>query len=114
VRVGAALLSQEHVPVDRTAPAGLEPAPLPLTAGGTTVVLRGKTSQDGRIRTCVLMVPNHATTTPGPRPESVPAAGIEPAAFSFSGRRSYRLSYAGIERPWWESNPRKTILQTAA
>ena len=27
---------------------------------------------------------------------AVPAAGVEPAAFSFSGRRSYRLSYTGI------------------
>jgi hypothetical protein len=57
-------------PCRSAAPAGLEPAPLPLTAGGTTVVLRGKKSQDGRIRTCVLVAPNHATTTAGPRPES--------------------------------------------
>ena len=27
---------------------------------------------------------------------AVPAAGVEPAAFSFSGRRSYHLSYTGI------------------
>ena len=26
---------------------------------------------------------------------AIPAAGVEPAAFSFSGRRSYRLSYTG-------------------
>src|SRR5581483_2232344 len=40
---GGRLLSQEHVPDNQspTAPAGLEPAPLPLTAGRTTVVLQG-------------------------------------------------------------------------
>ena len=27
---------------------------------------------------------------------AIPTAGVEPAAFSFSGRRSYRLSYTGI------------------
>ncbi len=40
---GGPLLSQEHVPVSRAAPAGLEPAPFPLTAGRTTVVLQGNT-----------------------------------------------------------------------
>ena len=28
---------------------------------------------------------------------AIPAAGVEPAAFSFSGRRSYRPSYTGIQ-----------------
>jgi hypothetical protein len=44
----------------------------------------------------------------------VPTAGVEPAAFSSSGRRSYRLSYVGPQRPRWESNPRRAILRTAA
>jgi hypothetical protein len=47
--------------------------------------------------------------------ETVPAAGVEPAASAFSARRSYRLSYTGMsKRPWWESNPRHAILQIAA
>ncbi len=46
---------------------------------------------------------------------SVPAAGVEPAAFAFSARRSYRLSCTGIgQRSWWESNPRQAVLRTAA
>ena len=45
----------------------------------------------------------------------VPAAGFEPAASASSARRSYRLSYTGMnKRPWWESNPRHAILQIAA
>src|SRR5262249_55229789 len=47
----------------------------------------------------------------GPTPSSrtaVPAAGVEPAAFSFSGRRSYRLSYTGRnQRRRQESNLRQ-------
>src|SRR5215472_1980175 len=39
---------------------------------------------------------------------AVPAAGVEPAAFSFSGRRSYRLSYTGNnQRRRQESNLRQ-------
>jgi hypothetical protein len=67
-------------PCRSAAPAGLEPAPLPLTAGGTTIVLQGKKSQDGRIRTCVLQSPKLATTPAGPRPEIDPETlvGVEP------------------------------------
>lgn len=37
------------------------------------------------------------TALPGARPyQKVPAAGVEPAAFSVSRRRSYRLSYTGM------------------
>src|SRR5688572_24107686 len=37
--------------------------------------------------------------------KAVPAAGVEPAAFAFSARRSYRLSYTGIsQRRRQESN----------
>src|SRR5262249_25793263 len=40
--------------------------------------------------------------------QAVPAAGFEPAAFSFSGRRSYRLSYTGRnQRRRQESNLRQ-------
>lgn len=59
----------------RAAPAGFEPAPLPLTAGRTTVVLRSNSSQDGRIRTDVLQHPKladyQALLHPDPRTESV-------------------------------------------
>ena len=37
VRVGAALLSQEHALVSAAAQAGLEPATIPLTAGRSTI-----------------------------------------------------------------------------
>jgi hypothetical protein len=40
VGFGDRLLTQEHVPVDRAAPAGFEPATFPLTTGRTTVVLQ--------------------------------------------------------------------------
>ena len=47
--------------------------------------------------------------------KAVPAAGVEPAAFAFSARRSHHLSYTGMrKRPWWESNPRRAALQAAA
>src|ERR1043166_3036551 len=47
---------------------------------------------------------------------SVPAAGIEPAAFAFSARRYYLLSYAGVthrQSQRWESNPRIRFTRAA-
>src|SRR5262249_3852164 len=44
----------------------------------------------------------------------VPAAGFEPAAFSSSGRRSYRLSYTGKCRGHSiDGNPRAGVRGTA-
>src|SRR5262245_33657628 len=64
--------------------------------------------------------PERARRTPCPRAydrcagsdanpvQQVPAAGVEPAAFAFSARRSYRLSYTGSnQRRRQESNLRQ-------
>ncbi len=53
-------------------------------------------STPGRTRTYTRLgnnQPHHRCAT---GQTSVPAAGVEPAAFAFSARRSYRLSYTGI------------------
>jgi hypothetical protein len=42
---------------------------------------------------------------------SAPAAGVEPAAFCASGRRSYRLSYAGETGPAVGLEPTRTALR---
>ncbi len=75
-------------PCRSAAPAGLEPAAFPLTAGSTTVVLRG----------------NHKS---GRQDLNLRSRGSEPRDHS-AGPRPER------QRPWWESNPRYAILQTAA
>src|SRR5262249_51290017 len=61
-RVPGGRRRQSASPSVSAVPAGLEPAPVWLTASRTTVVLRDNVSQGGRIRTCVLVVPIHATT----------------------------------------------------
>jgi hypothetical protein len=121
VRVGAVLLSQEHTPVGQRKGQdsnlqGLSPRPVSNRVPSCLLARPSVSSCPGRTRTC-----NHLLNRQPHNPlcygtvSSVPAAGVEPAAFAFSARRSYHLSYTGVQqRSWWESNPRQAVLQTAA
>lgn len=85
MRVGAALLSQEHVPkvgpVQVAAATELPESNRHLHSESVVLNLQ-------QVVRCV-----RRATVP------VPAAGVEPAAFAFSARRSNRLSYTGIDLP---------------
>jgi hypothetical protein len=98
---GGRLRTQEHALVGQRkgrdsnpqglfASSGLQPGAI------MPVGLPFRPSCPGRTRTYTRLgnnQPHHRCAT---GQSSVPAAGVEPAAFAFSARRSYRLSYTGI------------------
>ena len=87
-------------------PAGLEPAPVWLTASRTTVVLRDskakRTEQESNLNEAgarLLQGPMTGAPASDANPvQAVPAAGVEPAASAFSARRSHHLSYTGMSK----------------